>query len=157
MMKIKPKIKIEIKPKFIAFYLPAYHPIPENDKAWGKGFTEWDNVRSVKYPKMPLLGYYDLTNPEIRASHVKMAQDYGVYGFCYYHFWLNGKPIFSTPLDEVLKSSDNHPFCFCWANENWTRRWDGLEKQVIQKQTYTDDPEVHWAYLERFFKNYKDF
>lgn len=138
--------------RLIAFYLPQYHPIPENDKWWGKGFTEWNNVVSVKplvkghyQPHLPAdLGFYDLRLPEIRQAQADLAGEYGIHGFCYYHYWFNGRTILDRPFREVLASgSPDFPFCICWANENWTRIWDGGSKHVLLEQHYSakDDRE----------------
>ncbi len=122
------------KIRLIAFYLPQFHPIPENDKQWGKGFTEWTNVKKAKplflnhyQPHIPKdLGYYDLRDPNIRELQTQLARDHGIYGFCYYHYWFHGKRLLNLPIEEVLDSGKpNFPFCFAWVNENWTLVWDG--------------------------------
>jgi lipopolysaccharide biosynthesis protein len=149
--------------KLIAFYLPQYHPIPENDEWWGKGFTEWTNVAKANplfpghyQPHLPAdLGFYDLRVPEVRAAQAKLAQEYGIHGFCYYHYWFNGRMILERPFNEVLASgSPDFPFCLAWANENWSRRWNGSDKEVLLKQDYTTyDPIEHIAWLEQAFQD----
>jgi lipopolysaccharide biosynthesis protein len=147
----------------LAFYLPQFHPVPENDEWWGKGFTEWTNVAKARpefpwhyQPHIPAdLGFYDLRLPETREAQVEMAREYGIYGFVYYHYWFNGKQILHRPFDEVLGSGrPDFPFCLCWANENWTRTWDGLEKEVLLTQRYSEeDDRQHLRRLARAFED----
>jgi hypothetical protein len=154
----------DIPPRLIAFYLPQYHPIPENDAWWGKGFTEWTNVVKARtalpghyQPHLPAdLGFYDLRVAEVRAAQAAMARAAGVHGFCYYHYWFgDGRRLLGRPFEEVLSSGQPvFPFCLCWANENWTRRWDGREREVLMAQRYGDDDHrMHVRWLAKAFRD----
>ena len=145
------------KLRALAVYLPQYHPIPENDEWWGKGFTEWTNVVKGKkiidgqyQPHLPAdLGFYDLRIPEVREQQANMAKQHGIYGFCYYHYWFNSRRILERPFNEVLASGNpDFPFCLCWANENWSRNWDGRNKDILLQQNYSTEDDVdHIRYL----------
>ncbi len=146
---LSPVIKNPVK--LIAFYLPQYHPIPENDIWWGEGFTEWTNVAKAQplfdnhwQPHLPTdFGYYDLRSVATRLDQAVVAREFGIHGFCYYHYWFNGKQLLQRPFEEVLASGEpDFPFCLCWANEPWSRRWDGRPHDVLQEQTYSSDDDV---------------
>lgn len=146
------------KARAIAFYLPQYHPIPENDQWWGRGFTEWTNAAKAKpmfsghyQPHVPAdLGFYDLRLPEARAAQAEMARTYGIEAFCYYHYWFAGRRLLERPFEEVLESGQPElPFCLCWANQTWTGIWHGAPNRVLIEQTYPgrDDHVRHFEYL----------
>jgi hypothetical protein len=144
-----------IQTRAIAFYLPQFHPIPENDRWWGRGFTEWTNVSKARplykghyQPKIPAdLGFYDLRVPETRTAQARMAAEHGVEGFCYWHYWFAGKRLLERPFNEVLKSGDpDYPFCLAWANQTWTGIWHGAPDRILVEQTYPglEDHESHF-------------
>lgn len=147
----------------ISFYLPQFHPIPENDAWWGRGFTEWTNVAQARprfqghhQPHIPAdLGFYDLRLPEARLAQASLAKKFGVNGFCYYHYWFNGHLLLDKPLSDVLASgAPDFPFCVCWANENWTRAWDGLDRQVLIDQKYSEADNA--AHIKWFIDVFRD-
>ena len=158
------------KARVIAFYLPQFHPIPENDKWWGKGFTEWTNVGKAKplfkghyQPRVPAdLGYYDLRMPEVREAQAQMAREAGIEGFCYWHYWFgNGKQLLERPFNEVLASGKpDFPFCLGWANHSWTTKtWENAKgefhESTIVEQTYGDEDDYtkHFYYVLKAFRD----
>lgn len=157
------RVELSAAPRSIAFYLPQYHPIKENDEWWGKGFTEWRNVGKAEslfpghyQPHVPAdLGFYDLRLEETRIAQAALARAYGIHGFCFYHYWFNGRRLLERPVEEILSSGKpDFPFCLCWANENWTRRWDGEDQHVLMEMEYSEeDDRAHIRDLFRFFKD----
>lgn len=154
----------EVATKLIAFYLPQFHRIPENDEWWGTGFTEWTNTRKARplyeghyQPREPYqFNYYNLRHAQVREWQAELATQYGVYGFCYYHYWFKGKLLLETPLHDMLSSGKpDFPFCLSWANEPWTRNWDGRNDQVLIHQEYGDRKEwkEHFYYLLDVFRD----
>lgn len=151
--------------KIIPFYLPQFHTIPENDEWWGKGFTEWTNVKKSvplfeghDQPRIPLnQNYYNLLDDNVKIWQAELAKEYGIFGFCYYHYWFkNGKQLLEKPVEQMLANKEiDLPFCFCWANENWSKNWDGGNREVIMEQDYgtEEDWEKHFQYLLPFFKD----
>ena len=150
--------------KIIAYYLPQFHNIPENDEWWGNGFTEWTNIKKAKplydghaQPKVPLNGnYYNLLDNEVKRWQVELAKKYGIYGFCYYHYWFGGKLLLEKPMEQMLADkSIDLPFCISWANHSWSKTWVGDRKTVLIKQTYGDADEwrAHYEYLSQFFRD----
>jgi len=148
--------------RLIAFYLPQFHPIPENDEWWGAGFTEWTNTAKARplfpghyQPHVPAdLGFYDLRLPETREAQAALAREYGIEAFCYYHYWFAGRRILERPFNEVLASDrPDFPFCLCWANQSWTGIWHGAPNKVLIEQTYPgpEDHRRHFDFLLRAF------
>jgi lipopolysaccharide biosynthesis protein len=138
----------------VAFYLPQFHPIPENDEWWGRGFTEWHNVtraaplfRGHYQPHLPAdLGFYDLRLAETRELQAQLARAHGIHGFCYWHYWFEGRRLLQRPFDDVLVSGKPElPFCLAWANESWSRRWLGEEMAVLAEQTYSASDDLGHA------------
>jgi hypothetical protein len=149
--------------KIVAIFLPQFHRIPENDRWWGKGFTEWIQVTKAKpqfkghyQPHLPTeLGFYDILLPEIKEEQSCLARRYGIDGFCYYHYWFNGRQLLEKPVNQIFKSGKpDFPFCFCWANENWTKRWDGSAHEILIRQNYSHEDDLnHIQHLIPFFKD----
>jgi lipopolysaccharide biosynthesis protein len=145
----------------LAFYLPQFHPIPENDEWWGPGFTEWTNVAKARplypghyQPHLPgELGFYDLRLPEARQAQADLAREHGIDGFVYYHYWFNGRRLLERPFNDVLSSGQpDFPFALCWANENWTRVWDGGDSEILMPQEHSeDDDRRHLQWLAAAF------
>ena len=150
--------------KLISFYLPQFHCIPENDKWWGEGFTEWVNIKKAKplydgheQPVIPLNNnYYNLLDVETIKWQCELSKKYGLYGFCIYHYWFDGKLLLEKPM-ELLRDNpciDTH-YCICWANEHWTNQWVSTSEKVLIEQRYGDEKDwkKHFDYLLTFFKD----
>lgn len=151
--------------KVIAYYLPQFHETPQNDAWWGKGFTEWVNVKKAKplykghyQPRIPLNhNYYNLLDDNVKKWQVDLANKYGIYGFCFYHYWFNdGEMLLEKPVEQFLanKELDIH-FCICWANEPWTKAWVSKKDEVLIGQNYGSKEtwKKHFEYLLPFFKD----
>lgn len=158
-----------MKARVIALYLPQFHPIPENNRWWGPGFTEWTNVAKAKplfkghvQPKIPAdLGFYDLRLPEVRQQQADLAHEAGIEGFCYYHYWFGGKQLLERPFNEVLASGKpDFPFCLCWANHSWSnktwnRKSNMQSNSMLIEQTYPgyDDDYNHFMNVLPAFRD----
>lgn len=149
----------QMKP--IAIYFPQFHAIPENNKWWGEGFTDWTKVKEGyplfeghHQPRIPAGGYYDLTNKEVIAQQIAMAKRHGIYGFTIYHYWFDGKQLLETPKELILNNKDlDIPFCLTWANETWARRWEGKDSEILIEQTYEPTREKwkeHFDYVKAY-------
>lgn len=151
-------------PRVLAFVLPQFHAIPENDRWWGEGFTEWTNVRKAvprfhghHQPRVPADGnYYTMLDPTVHDWQADLARRHGVYGFCYYHYWFKGKQLLEKPVELMIRrGKPDFPFCLAWANEPWTRAWDGSEREVLMPQAYGErtDWDRHFDYLLDAFRD----
>lgn len=147
----------------VTFYLPQFHPIPENDAWWGKGFTEWRNVARAlpqfeghQQPRLPAdLGFYDLRNADTLQEQVRLASEYGIGAFCFYFYWFGGKTLLESPIEQWLRDdSIDFPVCLCWANENWTRRWDGRGGDVLISQAHSPQDDLAFiAHISRYLRD----
>ena len=150
--------------KAIAYHLPQFHAIPENDAWWGKGFTEWHNTRKAGplfpghyQPREPHadIGFYDLSDIALLRRQAAMAKRYGLYGFCFYHYWFHGKRLLGKPVDLLLNNPDlDMPFCLCWANETWSKRWDGMDHHILIQQTFSSEDDLRFIeFLAPYFRD----
>lgn len=151
--------------RLLAMYFPQFHAIAENDEWWGKGFTDWVNVRKARplfaghhQPRVPLGGrYYDQSRKETLAWQIDLARRHGLYGFCHYHYWFDGKQLLQTPTNMVMESPElDFPFCLAWANETWSRRWDGRDHHILQEQTHRPDKAIWQRHFDYLFRAWSD-
>jgi lipopolysaccharide biosynthesis protein len=152
-----------VEPKIIAFYFPQFHRILENDMWWGEGYTEWLDVRRAKprfdghlQPRLPTtLGYYDLLDTRVQERQAELALDHGVFGFCYYHYWFGGRKLLEKPIENMLANPNVRiPFCICYANESWTRAWEGSRDKVLIRQEHSEpDDRAFLQSLVPFFRD----
>lgn len=146
-------------------YFPQLHAIPENDTWWGKGFTDWDSVKTAKpqfeghyQPRIPLENnYYDQSKLETLRWQIYLAKAHGIYGFCHYHYWFDGKQLLETPTNLMMENKDiDFPFCLSWANETWSKRWDGKDHHILIQQTHTPTKESWKKHYDYLIKAWKD-
>lgn len=161
----RPSAECDERVKVVALYFPQFHRIPENDAWWGEGFTDWVNVRKAEpqfpghyQPRVPQGGnYYDQSRLETILWQVELAKSHGVHGFCHYHYWFEGRQLLETPTNLMLDHPEiDFPFCLAWANETWSRRWDGRDHHILLQQTHHADPEMwekHFQYLLRAWRD----
>lgn len=151
--------------RLLAFYFPQLHAIPENDEWWGKGFTDWVNVKRAQpqfrghyQPRVPQGGrYYDQARKETIAWQIDLARRHGVHGFCHYHYWFDGKQLLETPTNIVMDSPElDFPFCLAWANETWSRRWDGRDHHILQEQTHRPERRIWQAHFDYLYRAWSD-
>lgn len=152
-----------IEPLVVAFYLPQFHPIPENDEAWGRGFTEWTNVARARprfhghrQPVLPAdLGFYDLRLDSSRREQMRLAREHAIDAFCWYHYWFHGRRLLHEPFDRMRADPEEDlPFLLCWANESWTRAWSGRSGQILQQQCYSPDDDLR--HIEFLIEQFHD-
>lgn len=160
---LSPSSLINNKDKVIAYYLPQFHPFEENNEWWGKGFTEWTNVTKAQVlatnhhqPRIPTdFGFYDLRLKENISDQITLAKNIGVESFCLYYYWFNGNVLMDTPIELIYNNPDlDTEYCICWANENWTRAWDGQDKEVLIEQTYSEEDDIDFiSHIAKYFKD----